>query len=231
MNPIGIVFQNQKLLLKKAIRKCRTDQQLNFTIEVISLQPKIFRINNTLSGAEADFVVSLSKPKIKRSLAGSDGGLVSNTRTSSNTWLGRTEHFVLDTLYRRAAHILNIDERLFNPGRDDNVVEDLQVVNYKVGQEYTPHHDFGADGRPEQRYLTLLYYLNELTSLDGGETGFPKANNGKGLKLHPGKGNSLLFYSMLEDGNADDLTLHAGTPVKRGEKWICNFWVWDPKRF
>jgi len=195
------------------------------------VKPKIFRINNTVSEAEADFIVSISQPRIKRSLAGTDGGLVSNTRTSSNTWLGRHEHFVLDTIYRRAAHILNIDERLFHPGTPDNVVEDLQVVNYKIGQEYTPHHDFGADGRPEQRYLTLLYYLNELTSIDGGETGFPKANNGKGLKLHPGKGNSLLFYSMLEDGNADDLTLHAGTPVKRGEKWICNFWVWDPKRF
>ena len=34
---------------------------------------------------------------------------------------------------------------------------------------------------------------------------------------------------MLEDGNADDKSLHAGLPVVDGEKWLCNLWVWDPK--
>ena len=40
----------------------------------------------------------------------------------------------------------------------------------------------------------------------------------------------MLFYSMRPDGNGDDLSLHAGEPVRKGVKWICNLWVWDPKR-
>ena len=202
--------------------------KLEITLEVISIEPKIFLIKNTLSDVEADLIVSLAKPKIKRSLAGSDGGLVSNTRTSSNAWLGRKEHYILDTIYRRAAHIVNISESLFVPGMEGNIVEDMQVVNYKFEQEYTPHHDFGADGRPNQRYITLLFYLNDQEDEhSGGETSFPKSDL---EPVHAGKGNSVMFYSLLEDGNADDLSLHAGTPVYKGEKWLANFWVWDPKR-
>lgn len=44
-----------------------------------------------------------------------------------------------------------------------------------------------------------------------------------------GKGSAVLFYNLLEDGNGDDLSLHAALPVRQGEKWLANFWVWDPK--
>ena len=71
----------------------------------------------------------------------------------------------------------------------------------------------------------------------GGETSFPKAkvsdfNNDhrQGFKIHPGKGNAVLFYNLLPDGNGDDLALHAALPVKKGEKWLANFWVWDPHK-
>ena len=46
----------------------------------------------------------------------------------------------------------------------------------------------------------------------------------------PKKGNAVLFYNLLEDGNGDDLALHAALPAIEGEKWLANFWVWDPKR-
>jgi len=145
-----------------------------------------------------------------------------------NAWLDRTEHFILDTIYKRAGDILNISETLLWSHKN---MENLQVVHYDVNQEYAPHHDFGADGRNESRFLTLLYYLNDQASeIAGGETSFPKANNGKGLALHPGKGNSVLFYSLMEDGNGDDLSLHAGSKVRQGDKWVANFWVWDPHR-
>ena len=45
------------------------------------------------------------------------------------------------------------------------------------------------------------------------------------FKVHPGKGSAVLFYNLLEDGNGDDLALHAALPVKQGEKWLANFWV------
>jgi len=203
-----------------AVKQCREDQPIPITLEVLATEPKIFQINHVLSEVEVDLIVSLAKPRIKRSLAGTHGGLVSNTRTSKNTWIDRNEHPVMETLYRRAADILNVSESLLYPAKN---VEQLQVVNYQVGQEYTSHHDFGADGNPQQRMITLLLYLNEQASPQaGGETVFPKAKGGY-LKAHPGKGNAVLFYSMLEDGNADDLSLHAALPVKEGEKWIGIF--------
>ncbi len=44
--------------------------------------------------------------------------------------------------------------------------------------------------------------------------------------MEPRKGSAVLFYNLLEDGNGDDLSLHAALPVWSGEKWLANFWVW-----
>jgi prolyl 4-hydroxylase len=66
----------------------------------------------------------------------------------------------------------------------------------------------------------------------GGETAFIKIKNEKyhpeGIAIHPGIGNAILFYNLLEDGNGDELTLHASLPVIKGTKWLANLWIWDP---
>jgi len=102
------------------------------------------------------------------------------------------------------------------------------VVRYERGQQYQPHHDFSDAGIVNQRFLTLLIYTSPAD--EGGYTSFPKAFGGKGLRVRPPKGSGVLFYSMLPDGNGDDLSLHAGEPVTMGRKWVCNLWIWDPKR-
>eukprot|EP01084_Bolivina_argentea_P008404 15748_1 len=140
-----------------AVDKCRDPAPIELELEVISLQPKAFLIKNTLSDEEADFIKNVANDRLKRSRAGQDGGMVSNTRTSYNTWIGRKHHYFMDTLYRRAADILGMDESLLWANKN---VEELQVLHYDVGQEYTPHHDFGASGRANQRIMTLLFYLN-----------------------------------------------------------------------
>ena len=57
-------------------------------------------------------------------------------------------------------------------------------------------------------------------------TGFARSE--KGIKIHPGKGNAVLFYNLCEDGNGDVKSQHAALPVRKGEKWLANLWVWDP---
>ena len=95
---------------------------------------------------------------------------------------------------------------------------------------HPPVTDWGVEGGGPCRYVTLLLYLNEPTA--GGQTAFPKATDpatGKqGLAIHPGKGSAVLFYNLLPDGNADSETLHAALPVIEGDKWLANFWIWDP---
>ncbi|RYY82513.1 hypothetical protein EON63_13140 [archaeon] len=62
-----------------------------------------------------------------------------------------------------------------------------QVVHYQDGQRYDSHHDWGVSGYPESRYITLLLYLSDMPSEQaGGETSFPKAAGGMGIKVHPG---------------------------------------------
>lgn len=131
-----------------------------------------------------------------------------------------------DSLYRRAADVLRIDESMLVHGI---TAESLQVVHYNVGQKYDAHHDFASTGARGSRYITLLLYLNDQAGPNGGgETAFPKGRveKGRGFKVKPKKGQAVLFYNLLPDGNADDLSLHAALPVNKGEKWLANFWVW-----
>ena len=102
-------------------------------------------------------------------------------------------------------------------------------MHYVNGQRYDSHHDWGVNGYPESRLITLLLYLTDMPDEHaGGETAFPKGAGGQGFKVQPKKGSAVLFYNLLEDGNGDDLALHAALPVHHGEKWLANFWVWDP---
>lgn len=210
---------------------CQSNEQLELELEVISTEPKAFIIPNFLSEFEADNIVALAEPQLKGSLVGdreSGGGRSSNTRTSRNAWIPRTMSPQTETLFRRAADLLKIDEKLLYNHKN---VEDMQVVYYQVGQKYDSHHDWGVRNKPESRFITLLLYLTDQEhSRAGGETSFPKAGNGRGIKVHPGKGSAVLFYNLLEDGNGDELALHAATPVVEGEKWLSNFWVWDAHR-
>eukprot|EP00475_Leptophrys_vorax_P012469 TRINITY_DN18911_c0_g1_i1.p1 TRINITY_DN18911_c0_g1~~TRINITY_DN18911_c0_g1_i1.p1 ORF type:complete len:509 (-),score=121.68 TRINITY_DN18911_c0_g1_i1:53-1579(-) len=103
--------------------------------------------------------------------------------------------------------------------------------------------------RGNNRLATLIFYLNDVE--EGGHTVFPlngtfeepaldvqisttqvanvcqRSPGAGGLSISPKKGSALLFYNMLEDGNLDVQSFHAGCPVIKGEKWIANFWFWE----
>jgi prolyl 4-hydroxylase len=208
--------------------ECQSPEPLNLELEVISTHPRAFIIDDFLSEFESEEIIRTAEPMIHQSQVGDgDGGgaRVDSTRTSWNAWLKRDSSPVISTLHRRAADLLNFDEKIMYSSRNS---EDLQVVHYVNGQKYDSHHDWGVSGYPESRYITLLLYLTEPEV--GGETSFPKAADGLGIKVKPKKGMAMLFYNLLEDGNGDELSLHAALPVFKGEKWLANFWVWDPKR-
>lgn len=210
--------------------ECQSNEPVQLELEVISQQPKVFIIKDFLSEFEVEEIIRIAIPLQGASQVGNvDGGGArkSDTRTSKNSWIPRTTSDVTETISKRAADLLQIDEaRLSN-----RYAEDMQVVHYLNGQRYDSHHDWGVSGYPESRYITLLFYLTDMKNPNaGGETAFPKAAGGTGIKVHPGKGSAVLFYNLLEDGNGDDLALHAALPVVDGEKWLANFWVWDPKR-
>jgi len=181
-------------------------------------------------------------------VSGGEGGKADReTRTSTNSWVYRHHSPIVDAIYRRSADVLKIDEALLRkrtadelpqypaPGHNfkNSIAEALQLVHYAEGQQYTAHHDFGYpltnDALQPTRYATLLLYLNE--GMEGGETKFPRAvsaDTRNGISAVPEKGKAVLFYSYLPDGNFDDLSQHAAIPVRKGEKWLMNLWVWEP---
>ena len=91
--------------------------------------------------------------------------------------------------------------------------------------------DFGysdaGEKRQPARFATLLLYLNE--GMEGGETEFPRWVNAKtsdGLRVVPQRRKAALFYNQLPDGNMDERSHHAALPIKNGEKFLINLWVW-----
>ena len=60
-------------------------------------------------------------------IGNADGGgsRASTTRTSRNAWVSRETSPVMETLFRRAADVLNIDESLLKNSKN---VEDMQVI-------------------------------------------------------------------------------------------------------
>jgi prolyl 4-hydroxylase len=115
----------------------------------------------------------------------------------------------------------------------DNL-EGLQVVRYRPGDEYKPHHDY-LGGRPE-RLTTLLAYLQADGIQDGrcgGSTVFPRLkSNGRPLRVFPKQGSALLWSNVDAQGSVNEATLHAGEPVlcKDKEKIALNAWFQDEPR-
>ncbi len=106
-------------------------------------------------------------------------------------------------------------------------MEPPQVFHYAVGQELRPHVDYlQREGRPAggyqgDRIATFLIYLND--EFEAGETWFPRAD----LKARPEKGGAVYFANVDPAGRPDPMTLHAGLPPTRGEKWLFSQWIHD----
>ena len=223
------------------------ESEKEYQLNVVSIAPRVFTIANFLSDKECDHLVHRAQQQGLEASTVVSGGSSANhlrsslTRSSFNAWIAREDSNATDTIYRRAASLLGMDESLFrHRSREhediasyNSLAESIQVVRYQQDQEYTAHHDFthpySFNRHQPTRFATLLMYLNEPQM--GGKTVFPRAinpSNHDGLSVTPKRGMAVLFYNLLPDGNMDDLSQHASIPVVQGEKWLANLWVWDP---
>jgi prolyl 4-hydroxylase len=186
-------------------------------------RPDVVAIDNLLSPEECDILVEASRIKMQRSLVVNPEtgiGDVSPVRTSSGTYFKPGELDIIPAIEARIAELT---------GLPASHGEGLQILNYQVGGEYLPHFDYFPpkdSGSTEhlshggQRVATLLLYLNDVEA--GGETSFPSAGN---LRVTPRKGSAVYFAYFNSHGQLDPATLHAGTPVTQGEKWLATKWI------
>lgn len=242
MHSLSISEMRRDAAVPLPLAEYREPGILNLTLTALSVAPRAFEIQHFLSDAEADHILELiNKKNLVRSTT---NGHTSSTRTSTTTWLERRSDPVIDAVYRRAADVLRLDEALLRHREPDEIPdmptsdpinEEMQVVHYNEGEEYTAHHDFsyptGIPNSPS-RSINLCMYLKDVE--DGGQTSFPRWRNGEtsdSLDVKPEKLKAMIFYMVTPDGNLDDLSQHAALPVGPGsEKWFSNLWIWDDIR-
>ncbi|WP_442602017.1 2OG-Fe(II) oxygenase [Paenibacillus sp. KN14-4R] len=173
-------------------------------------EPLVVVLGNVLSDEECDELIEISKERLQRSKIGEDRA-VNPIRTSSGVFCEENE--TVTRIEKRISQIMNIP---IEHG------DGLQVLQYTFGQEYKPHYDFFAETSravANNRISTLVMYLNNVE--EGGETTFPKLT----LSVSPNKGMAVYFEYFYNNQELNELTLHAGTPVIKGEKWVATMWM------
>ena len=182
--------------------------------------PRVVVFGGLLTDAECDTLMAQAAPRLLRSETvdnNTGDSEVNAARTSDGMFFERGETALIKTLEARVAELLRWP--LENG-------EGLQILRYRPGAEYKPHHDYFDPihpGTPRilerggQRVGTLVMYLN--TPEGGGATTFPDV----GLEVAPVRGNAVFFsYDRPHVGTK---TLHGGAPVTAGEKWVATKWL------
>lgn len=180
--------------------------------------PFILHLDNVLSMEECDELIHHSVDRLQPShVIDADSGEVKAApgRTSKGMYFSLGENALVSKIEQRIAELTNYPVE---------TGEGLQVLNYKVGEEYKSHFDYfpTSQVKPEQggqRIGTVLIYLNDVPA--GGETVFPKA----GVSIVPKKGSAVYFHYCNSKGQVDRLSLHTSIPVATGEKWVATKWI------
>jgi len=185
-------------------------------------RPPLLVLADVLDAEECAELIELSRPRLTPSTfvdPGSGRDVVSEERTSFGMFFRLGENALVARLDRRISALMQLP--LENG-------EGFQVLRYLPGAQASPHFDFlqpsnaanrASLARSGQRVSTLIAYLNDVES--GGETVFPKI----GLGVLPQRGNAVYFEYCNGRSQVDEQSLHAGSPVLAGEKWVLTKWM------
>lgn len=193
-----------------------SDREIKVLVRVE--KPFILYLENLLSEEECDELIKLSEHRLtpSRVIDPATGEIKAVPgRTSSGTYYKLGETPLIAAIESRIAELTN--HPIVNG-------EGLQVLHYKIGEEYKAHFDYFPEGKLEeskggQRVSTVLMYLNDVEA--GGETIFPKL----GLSVSPKKGAAVYFHYGNSKGQVDRMSLHSSIPVTAGEKWVATKWI------
>ncbi|WP_427964935.1 2OG-Fe(II) oxygenase [Altererythrobacter sp.] len=177
---------------------------------------EIFAVGDFLSQSECDrlclMIDLVAKPSTLH-----EQDYASGFRTSYSGDLDREDSFVRGISRR-------IDDLL---GISSICGESIQGQRYLPGQQFKPHNDWFYTSenywklerkRGGQRSWTAMAFLNEVE--EGGETHFTNV----GIKIEPKPGVLLVWNNATEDGVPNEGTMHAGTPVVKGAKYVITKW-------
>ncbi len=177
---------------------------------------EIYAVSYFLTAPECQKLLHMIDATAQPSIA-YDTDYSSGFRTSYSGNLNPHDPFVKSLSSR-------IDETL---GLKAPLGESIQGQRYTPGQEFKPHQDYFHTGQEYwkkerknggQRSWTAMAFLNQVKV--GGATEFPELK----LKIAPQPGVLLTWNNSLPDGTPNEDTLHAGTPVLDGVKYVITKW-------
>ena len=177
---------------------------------------ELFAVGDFLSQAECERLCAMVDQTARPSSL-HEVDYDSGFRTSYSGDLDPADPFVMG-IGRRIDDILGVDS---------NFGEAIQGQRYLPGQQFKPHNDWfyttekywqGERKRGGQRSWTTMIFLNDVEQ--GGETHFTQI----GIKIEPKPGVLLIWNNALPDGRPNEGTMHAGTPVIEGAKYIVTKW-------
>lgn len=175
-------------------------------------------IDNFLSEEECFHIISLINKDNQKSTVigyGDTPTMTTDSRTSSTTYLCECDSLIYSIKTR-------ISKELKVPIEN---MEPLQGQLYNVGQYFRKHFDFFNEeasnhkGTAGNRTWTFMIYLND--DFKGGTTNFPNLD----LEFIPKKGMAVLWQNIDKKGNLIEESLHEGTDVLEGTKYIITAWI------
>jgi prolyl 4-hydroxylase len=181
--------------------------------KIISADPYIALYPGLFSPAECKYLAVLAAPWLEKAMvsAESGGSQFAGVRDADCSPI---THLTEDLIVQRINQCIAAAT-----GTQTAWGEPLNVLRYREGQQYRPHHDGRGTGDGSTRIMTALIWLNE--QFEGGETDFPSLN----IRVRGGVGDMLVFRNVHDDGSQDDRLVHAGLPVSQGMKWMASRWI------
>jgi prolyl 4-hydroxylase len=180
---------------------------------IVSRDPYIALYPGLFSAAECKYLAVLAAPWLQKAMVNVEGDETQfeGVRDADSSAI---DHLAEDLVVQRINRCIAAATRT-----KPEWGEPLNVLRYKPGQQYRPHHDGGGSGDGPMRIMTALIWLNE--QFEGGETEFPSLN----IRVRGGVGDMLVFRNVHDDGSPDDRLIHAGLPVTNGVKWLASRWI------
>lgn len=182
--------------------------------------PRVIVFDDLLSEDECTGLICMARMRLERSLTlDQDSGkdILCEERTSDGMFFQRGENALIAQVEQRIAALLQWPVEC---------AEGLQILRYLPGAQYAPHYDYFSPERAGtsavlasggQRIATLLMYLQAPGA--GGATVFPDV----GLEVMPRRGSAVFFSYDRPDPSTR--SLHGGSPVVAGEKWVATKWL------
>ena len=183
----------------------------------------VYVIENFLSPAECSEIIKSAQGKMSPSTLTHYNG-DKDFRTSETCYFDKNN----------SKHNMIEDKICKFMGLSLNTCEPCQIQHYMIGNQFKAHHDYFHPNTEEfeqfagdnanyqgQRTWTFTVYLNDVDK--GGDTEFVTL----GKPVHPVAGRAVVWYNLKEDGSPNERTMHRGTPVEKGEKYIITKWFRD----